>query len=619
MPAKQKDELKIFTPVGMMGYGFDETIFWDTVRAGVDAIILDCGSTDSGPSKLALGMTSCPPAEYAREMELFLAAAHKFRTPIIIGSAGGDGTNAHVDLLVEIISEIVARRKFRSMKVVKIYSEIDKTIVRQEFAKGTIKPCGSAVPPLKPRDIDDPPRIVAQMGLEPYIEAMTQHPDFDIIIGGRSYDPSPYAAFCVYHGFDDLGLAYHMGKIMECGALCAVPKSREAVAVIRRNSFDIFPAGPYARCTAVSVGAHTLYEKTRPDVLVGPGGVLHLEKTTYEELPDQRTVRVRGANFVSVRPGEYTVKLEAARTAGYHSVFFGGFSDPILISKSDSLLAATKAHVASVCKFDYDLKLTVYGKGDHISMFPQPEEEGPNPASLAVCGEARAASQEQANQVINAARVACMHGPYPGQKATSGNFGMVCAPFDIPMGRVCEFCIYHLMPAEDPRSLFPISVDLIKGSNEAALGDAVPAVCNLVNGHANGAKKHTNGVVSPSGSVLGPALPQGYAYLGDLASVVRSKNAGPYELTFDIMFDSRSTYDAAKSCGVLSDATVAKVYGIAKKDIIAALWWEPAMAFKFTVKRPIVSGSFGETDTHGSCQHVRLMYLKIPVVTKENN
>ncbi|KAH8671535.1 hypothetical protein BX600DRAFT_496218 [Xylariales sp. PMI_506] len=613
MPSTEKDELRIFTPVGMLGYGFNEAIFWTTIRNGVDAIIVDSGSTDSGPSKLALGTTSCPPAAYTRELELFLTAVHVYKTPIIIASAGGDGTNAHVDLFVQLIEEIVQRRQFRSMNVVKIYAEIDKHLIHQKFSKGDIKPCGYAVPLLTASDIDDPPQIVAQMGLEPYLAAMKEHPDFDIIIGGRSYDPSPYAAFCVYHGFEDLGLAYHMGKIMECGGICTVPKSREVVAVVRRDSFGIIPCNPSARCTSVSVGAHTLYEKTRPDILKGPGGELQLAETTYEELSDGRTVRVRGARFVPDPPGSYTVKLEAARTAGYHSIFFGGFSDPILIAHSDIIVEMVKEHVASLISFDYDLKLTVYGKADSISMFPNSNTEITQPASLAICGESRASTQNQANQVVNAARVACMHTSYPGQKATSGNFGMVCAPFEIPMGPVCEFCVYHLMAVEDPISLFPIKFEMIVGSNNASREDIVPQELEVPKTGTNGKKSQHVGQELPPNFSLNPPPPQGYAYLGELASVIRSKNSGPYEITFDVMFASPSTYEMVKSSDVLSESTVATLYGIDTSDVIAALWWNPAMAFKATLKRPIVSGSFGETDTHGSCQHVKLMYLKVPV------
>ena len=185
-------------------------------------------------------------------------------------------------------------------------------------------------------------------------------------------------------------------------------KSREALAIVRRDHFDVVPINPSARCTAVSVAAHTLYEKSRPDVLVGPGGTLDLLETTDEELKDGRTLRVRGAKFIPTASGSYTVKLEGARTAGYHSTFFGGVSDPFLISQMDLFIERIQLHVASVCKFEYDLKLTTYGAGDQIGMFPGTPPSEYIPASAAIAEEARVSTQEEATRVINAAR-GCLH------------------------------------------------------------------------------------------------------------------------------------------------------------------------------------------------------------------
>lgn len=111
---------------------------------------------------------------------------------------------------------------------------------------------------------------------------------------------------------------------------------------------------------------------------------------------------------------------------------------------------------------------------------------------------------------------------------------------------------------------------------------------------------------------LTPEPVAGTCYLGDVASIVRSKNAGPYELTFDIMFDDDDTYAKVKHCGLLTRATVAHLYRIDEEEVIACMFWDPARAFKATIKRACVSGAFGETDTHGSQQHVPFLYLKLP-------
>jgi hypothetical protein len=172
----------------MLGYGFSEQVFWEAIEKGVDAVILDSGSTDSGPSKLALGCTTVPREGYERDLAVLVQACHSHRVPILIGSAGGDGENAHVDMFVEIISKLISHHGYQSLNVLSIYVEVPKVLVREKLDNGSINPCGRAVPQLLGKDIEDSTRIVAQMGHEPYLKAMLDHPDFDIIVGGRAYD-----------------------------------------------------------------------------------------------------------------------------------------------------------------------------------------------------------------------------------------------------------------------------------------------------------------------------------------------------------------------------------------------------------------------------------------------
>jgi hypothetical protein len=603
----EKKELRIFTPIGMLGYGLSEDHLQKAIDDGVDAMIVDSGSTDSGPQKLALGKTTVPRESYERDLDLLLAGCHTHRVPLLIGSAGGDGANDHVDLFLDIIQNLISQKGYRSMKVVSIYSEIDKEIVYTSLERGDVLPCSKAVPPLKKSDVDESTRIVAQMGLEPFVKAMQEHPDFDIIVGGRAYDPSPYAAFCVFHGFDNLGIAYHMGKIMECGGLCATPKCQAAVAIVRQDSFDIVPGDPASYCTVTSVASHTMYEKTRPDILVGPGGTLFLEEATYEQLEDHRTVRVKGGKFVPADP--YTVKLEGARVVGYRSAFFGGFRDPILISQVDQFLKMVEGFVRSRFQHDYELKFHQYGKN---AVMGRLEPNLSEPKEMCICGEVLAPTQEQATKVCALARLACVHGPYPHQVATAGNLAMPFPPFDIPMGNVCEFCIYHILQNIDPVSHFPIRHQTIEGP-----GDFIPTpkkvsvgLAEAKTSFAAGNGEHT---ALKRQSFFKPDPPAGHRYLGELASVVRTKNAGPYELTMDVIFDNDGVFQKVKKSGILSLQVITKLYGISEDDVLACLFWDQAWAFKTTIKRPNVSGQFGDIDTHGSQQHIPLLYLPVPM------
>jgi hypothetical protein len=316
---------QIVTPVGMLGYGFDyDTTVYELanlVPNGVPtAIILDSGSTDSGPEKLALGNMSCPRNAYYRDLKRLMKLVYDFRVPLIFGSAGGDGADEHVKELLGVIEEIcaleenksvsqhlgVARRnrlcspRFRDycFKTLSVLSSIDKATVLERLGAGRVAGCGVCVPPLTTEDVEQTPRIVAQLGPEPYIDLMEANPDFNIIVGGRTYDPATYVAYAVYQlklQFPKLSEAQieeryggfvHMGKIMECGGLCSSPKSHGAVATVYSSGlFDVRPTAPESRCTPYSIAAHALYENGRPDVLNGPGGSLHLLDCKYDQLP----------------------------------------------------------------------------------------------------------------------------------------------------------------------------------------------------------------------------------------------------------------------------------------------------------------------------------------------
>ena len=98
----------------------------------------------------------------------------------------------------------------------------------------------------------------------------------------------------------------------------------------------------------------------------------------------------------------------------------------------------------------------------------------------------------------------------------------------------------------------------------------------------------------------------------ELASVIRTKNAGPYELTIDIIFRDRESYERVKATGSLNAALIARLYGVPQQDILEALYFDPACAFKATMKRPMPCGQIGETDIYGAQQHAPLLDLCLP-------
>ena len=95
--------------------------------------------------------------------------------------------------------------------------------------------------------------------------------------------------------------------------------------------------------------------------------------------------------------------------------------------------------------------------------------------------------------------------------------------------------------------------------------------------------------------------------LKDIASVIRSKNSGPYELTFDVIFKDLEMYQRVKVAKSINEKEFALLYNIPESDIISLVYFDPAKAVKITIVRPMPSGSLGETDVYGAQQHVPFM------------
>lgn len=100
--------------------------------------------------------------------------------------------------------------------------------------------------------------------------------------------------------------------------------------------------------------------------------------------------------------------------------------------------------------------------------------------------------------------------------------------------------------------------------------------------------------------------------LGELADVVRSKNAGIHYATVDIMFHDCATFEAVRDAGVLSAATVADCYSLTVEDVRFFVY-EPGLAFKATLPREHVAGGPGDPDLYGAQQHAPLLDIEVPV------
>jgi Domain of unknown function (DUF4387) len=98
----------------------------------------------------------------------------------------------------------------------------------------------------------------------------------------------------------------------------------------------------------------------------------------------------------------------------------------------------------------------------------------------------------------------------------------------------------------------------------------------------------------------------------EIAQVCKSKNAGPFELTIDVVFDSRAMFEKVRATKILGSALIARLYGVDEADVLFTEY--PAgFAFKATIPRKIPSGDIGDTDIYGAQQHAPLLDVDIPI------
>jgi hypothetical protein len=100
----------------------------------------------------------------------------------------------------------------------------------------------------------------------------------------------------------------------------------------------------------------------------------------------------------------------------------------------------------------------------------------------------------------------------------------------------------------------------------------------------------------------------------ELAEVVRTKNAGPYIITADLVFPDMETYLRVKGSGVITPELVARLYRIPIDEVLGVLFFDPARCVKINIRRPHgqCSGDVEDTDVLGMQQHAPLLGIEIP-------
>lgn len=100
------------------------------------------------------------------------------------------------------------------------------------------------------------------------------------------------------------------------------------------------------------------------------------------------------------------------------------------------------------------------------------------------------------------------------------------------------------------------------------------------------------------------------ARLDQIARVIRSKNAGPYCLTLDVLFGDEASYRRVATAGAITREKMAALYRQPVGNV--QVYQHPAaLAMKVSIVRAAPAGSVADTDLYGAQQHVLLYPIEI--------
>ncbi len=435
--------MKIVALNGLLGYGYSEEALDLAFSEKVDYLGVVAGSTDPGPYYLGSGKSFTDRKAVKRDLALALPKALEHRAPFIIGTAGGAGSSEHVAWLKEILLEI-AKEQNLHFKLGTVLSDVSTEYVLDKFDSDKIVDMSSEFPASR-EAIKESSRIVSQIGIAPIIKLLEEKAD--VIICGRACDTAIYAAPCIYEGCSE-GLAFHMAKIMECGAMCSEPVAAADVmqGYMYDDCFELRPANPHRRCTVDRVAAHTLYEQSNPYLIYEPDGICDLTASTFEQV-DERTVRVRGSVFKEAE--EKTLKLEGVTCAGYRTICPATVYDPETIKNIDLI-------IKTVTEFVKENTKNTLPKDCYTIHF---KLSGGAESSLGIIMDIVGQTQEIADMVCALARSRMLHCDYDGRKSTAGNLAFPFSPSDIHVGPVYEFSVFHLAKVDSLLETAKISME----------------------------------------------------------------------------------------------------------------------------------------------------------------
>lgn len=445
----EKRTMSVLVPTGHLGtVPFRLDSFYRGMQARPDIVVADAGSSDPGP--VFLGADISLGTHERHDLEHMLVASREQGIPMLVGSAGDSGANSRVDSFVSIIKELAQEHKIPKFKLGYFYSDVSQEYLRGKISDGEIIEGLGGFPPLTLEDIDGTDRIVGVAGIHPFIKLLDM--GADIVIGGRCGDIVLTAAPAIRAGFPE-GLAYHMGKMLECASLCAEPfmGKETVIGTISHEDIKLTPFHPDQKCTVASAGAHSMYERESPFYEYTVGGMLDMTGCEFEQF-DERTCRISGAKWIPSK--ELRVKIEGARKVGERYIAIAAIRDPYLVQHVDEVVQWSRESIEeNFGPAGYQLHYHVFGKNGVLKeMEPVKEIQS---HELCIVVEGVAPTDQLAEKITDFATRMMFLVRIPGVKGTAGAAAFI-EKKPMRATQSYEWSINHTLPVDDPMELFPV-------------------------------------------------------------------------------------------------------------------------------------------------------------------
>ena len=447
-------------PSGVLGLGFSDEALHNGIKARPDIIAIDGGSTDSGPWYLGTGNSKYSQAVCRAEWRKLMEARAELGVPLIIGSCGTCGVDDMVDWMAEITREI-ATEFGQSLKIAKIYSSQPHAFIVERLNSGNWRALEPELP-IAVNDIESASNIVALAGVEQIQQALLA--GADIVLAGRATDTASIAALPIANG-ENIAAAWHGAKITECGALCCThPTSGVVLLDVDHTGFTVTPMAADAHCTPHTVSAHMLYENADPFHLHEPGGTLDVTDAHYEAI-DEKSVRVTGSRWIT--DDTYTVKLEAARSAGYQTTLLALLRERRYVENARQWIERLHAFLTTLISerlamepVSYDLDFRLIGMSATLGA---QERRDTIPTEVGVLLTVTAQSAEQSMEIARLCNPHMLHFPLTDHEELP-TFAFPFSPVETARGELYEFFINHVIALDNPMQAFRLETETINAT-----------------------------------------------------------------------------------------------------------------------------------------------------------